>query len=32
MTGEGDLAKCLCHELDHLDGTLFVDKAIEFIR
>lgn len=32
LTGEGDLAKCLCHELDHLDGTLFVDKAIEFIR
>ena len=21
------LARCFCHELDHLDGTLYVDKA-----
>ena len=20
---------CLCHELDHLDGVLYVDKMIE---
>lgn len=32
LTGEGDLAKCLCHELDHLDGVVFVDKVIEFIH
>lgn len=32
LTGEGDMAKCLCHELDHLDGTVFVDKVVEFIR
>jgi peptide deformylase len=29
ITGEGDLAKCLCHEIDHLDGILFIDKMIE---
>jgi peptide deformylase len=27
VEGEGLLAKALCHELDHLDGILFVDKA-----
>ena len=26
--GEGALAKCLCHELDHLDGVVFWEKAI----
>ncbi|WP_053957610.1 peptide deformylase [Inediibacterium massiliense] len=31
ITGEGDLAKCLCHEIDHLDGILFIDKVTEFI-
>lgn len=29
VKGEGDLAKCLCHEIDHLDGILFVDHMIE---
>ena len=29
ITGEGMLAVCLCHELDHLDGVLYVDKMIE---
>ena len=29
ITGEGDLAKCFCHELEHLDGKIFLDKAIE---
>ncbi len=29
VQGEGDFAKCLCHELDHLDGILFVDHMIE---
>ena len=24
-TGKGDLAKCFCHELDHLDGIVFTD-------
>ena len=25
ITATGDLAKCLCHEIDHLDGILFTD-------
>ena len=29
VDGEGLLAVCLCHELDHLDGVLYVDKMIE---
>ena len=27
--GEGLLARALCHEIDHLNGVLFIDKAIE---
>ncbi len=26
-----ELAKCLCHEIDHLDGLLFTDKIIEYV-
>ncbi|MBE6901727.1 MAG: peptide deformylase [Ruminococcaceae bacterium] len=26
ITGEGLLARALCHETDHLDGVLFIDK------
>ncbi len=29
VEGRGLLAKCLCHELDHLDGKVFVDQIIE---
>ena len=29
ITGHDLLARCFCHELDHLDGTLYVDKAYE---
>ena len=29
ITGEGMLAVCLCHEIDHLDGVMYVDKMIE---
>ena len=29
LTGEGFLAVIICHELDHLDGVLFTDKAEE---
>lgn len=32
LKGEGDLAKCFCHEIDHLDGIVFVDKVTEWIR
>ncbi len=28
MTGSGLLAKAFCHEIDHLDGKLFVDCAL----
>ena len=31
MTGEEMLAKAFCHELDHLDGVVFVDKVEEYI-
>ena len=27
MTGEGILARAMCHEIDHLDGVLFIDLA-----
>lgn len=26
VTGEGELSRILCHEIDHLDGILFMDK------
>ena len=35
LKGEKWLARCICHELDHLDGVLFVDKSLdrdEYIR
>lgn len=31
MTGEGELAKCFCHEIDHLNGKVFLEEVIEFI-
>ena len=27
ITGEKYLARVLCHEIDHLDGILFIDKV-----
>lgn len=32
ISGEGMLAKAFCHELDHLDGIVFVDKVTEFVE
>lgn len=32
LTGTGDLAKCFCHEIDHLEGILFTDFVTEYIR
>lgn len=32
LTGEGDLAKCFCHEIDHLDGILFTDLVTEYLK
>ncbi|MCD7776361.1 MAG: peptide deformylase, partial [Firmicutes bacterium] len=29
--GEGLLARAFCHEIDHLDGKLYIDKGV-FIR
>lgn len=29
IEAEGLFARAICHELDHLDGVLFVDKVIE---
>ncbi|MBQ3865413.1 MAG: peptide deformylase [Clostridia bacterium] len=30
-TGEGLMAKAICHEMDHLDGKLFYDEAIHML-
>jgi peptide deformylase len=27
LDAEGVLARCICHETDHLDGVLFTDRA-----
>lgn len=32
LTGVDDMAKCFCHELDHLDGICFVDKVTEWLE
>ena len=29
LTGEKWLARCICHELDHLNGILFIDKCLD---
>ena len=31
IAGEELLAIAFCHEIDHLDGTVYTDKVIEFI-
>lgn len=31
VTGEDLDARCFCHEIDHLDGHLFTDKAIRIL-
>ena len=31
ITGSGLLAKAFCHEIDHLDGKLYIDCAIEML-
>lgn len=32
LTGTGDLAKCFCHEIDHLEGILFTDFVTEYMK
>lgn len=29
LTGEDEMAKCFCHEIEHLNGEIFLDKAVE---
>jgi peptide deformylase len=31
VSGEGLTARCFCHEIDHLDGKLFIDEAIHVL-
>ena len=32
LEAKGDLAKCFCHELDHLDGILYSDKVVRWLK
>lgn len=32
LTGTGELAKCFCHEIDHLEGILFTDFVTEYVE
>ena len=32
LTGRGEMAKCFCHETDHLDGILFIDKVTKWLK
>ena len=32
LVGEDEMAKCFCHELEHLEGKIFLDQALEEVR
>lgn len=32
LTAEDMLARCICHEIDHLDGVLFIDKMEKEVK
>ena len=32
LRADGMLKKALCHEIDHLDGILYVDKVTEYVE
>lgn len=32
LMGTKDIAKCFCHEIDHLDGILFTDHVTEYLE
>ena len=32
INGKGLLAKAFCHEIDHLDGIVFVDKVTQYVE
>ncbi|MBO5328742.1 MAG: peptide deformylase [Clostridia bacterium] len=31
LTAEDFFARAICHELDHLDGVLYIDKAVDVV-
>ena len=32
MTGDELMARAICHELDHLDGVVYVEKTLDGIH
>ncbi|SHJ07506.1 peptide deformylase [Clostridium cavendishii DSM 21758] len=32
LNAKGELAKCFCHEIDHLEGMLFTDLVTEYVK
>lgn len=32
INGTGLLARILCHEIDHLNGVLFIDKVVRYVE
>lgn len=32
LEANGFLARAVCHELDHLDGVLYIDKVVEYLQ
>lgn len=32
ITGEGLMARAICHELEHLDGKLFLERVTKFVE
>lgn len=32
VSGTGLMARALCHEIDHLNGVLFIDKVIRYVE
>lgn len=32
VSGSDLLARALCHEIDHLDGKLFIDKVVRYVN
>lgn len=32
LTGRWEMAKCFCHEIDHLNGILFSDKVTKWLK
>jgi peptide deformylase len=31
LEAEGIMAVCLCHEIDHLNGVLFIDRIKDYL-